>query len=715
MKIANSAKKSSIYVLLAFSFILFYPFSSTHAHQTSHDDTEMEVSQKKMKITGVVRDENGNAVPGASIIVKGSNDGTVTAMNGDFSLSVESGNTVIISFVGYAKTEFKILQGKTFYAIELKPESRLLDEVIVTGYQTISKERATGSYAIITPKDMEGKLQTNILNRMEGKIAGLDLRPNANPSIRGISTLVSSKQAPLYVVDGIPYEGGLDALNPSDIINVTVLKDATAASIYGARSANGVIVITTRSGEKGKTQVSYNGSIKFAPLPSQSYMNLTSSAELVDLMQELFGYYHNPYQPNDARATNEVYLLMYKREAGEIATDAELQSQLDVYRNRNNYQQIKDELVRNTAITHQHNIAFRGGSDIYKYSLSANYRENMPYAKEQSNRRIGFNLKNQFDFFKWMQVNVGIINSNYKEDYDNGFSGFSNLYSRPYRMLRNEDGSPAIWTMSRTQASIDEQVGKGLLDETYSPLNEIDKAHYINDNKYQNINVNARFRIIPELHLSVYYQNENTAIYKSQYYDVDSYTMKSEINNATVIKDGNITNHIPVGGRLSETWNKNKSYTFRVQADFNKEFGQHDVQVLVGAERRQVKTQSSYYTKWGYDPLSLTWKSFNELQLGTGISGTEALYGSYYFSGPYDKFTDTDDRYVSFYGNASYSFDQRLSATGSIRIDQSNLFGTDPKYQYRPLWSFGLHYVALKNWNWIDRWQYAGLTESTAT
>ena len=445
MKIANITKRSSIYGLLAFSSILFYPVSSIYAVQANHDDTAMEANQKKVKITGVVRDENGNAVPGASIIVRGSNNGTVTTMDGQFSLSVEPGNTLMISFVGYTRTELKITPGKVNYAIDLKPESRLLDEVVVTGYQTISKERATGSYAIITPKDMEGKLQTNILDRMEGKIAGLDLRPNASPSIRGISTLVSSKRAPLYVVDGIPYEGTLDAINPADIINVTVLKDATAASIYGARSANGVIVITTRSGEKGKTRVSYNGSVKFTPLPSHSYMNLTSSAELVDLMQELFGYYHNPYQPNDARSTNEVYLLMYKREAGEIATDGELQSQLDVYRNRNNYQQIKDELVRKAAITHQHNIAFSGGSDIYKYSLSANYKENLPYEKEQSNRRIGFNLKNQFDFFKWMQVNVGIINSNYKEDYDNGFNGFSNLYSRPYRMLRNEDGSPAIW------------------------------------------------------------------------------------------------------------------------------------------------------------------------------------------------------------------------------------------------------------------------------
>lgn len=703
MRVANTIKRSSMYGLLALSCMSLFPASSAYADQMKHSDTAMEVSQKRVKITGVVRDENGDSVPGASVFVKGTNNGTISDINGQFSLNVEVGTTMVVSFVGYANAEFKITQDKTSYTLDLKPETKLLEEVVVTGYQTISKERATGSFAIMTPKDMEGKLQTNILDRMEGKVAGLDMRPNNQyPSIRGISTLTSSKRAPLYVVDGIPYEGNLDAINPADIVNVTVLKDATAASIYGARSANGVIVITTRSGEKGKTRVSYNGSIKFTPLPSRSYMNLTSGSELVGLMEELYGYYHNPYQPNDARSTNEVYLLMYKRDAGEI-TDAEYQSQMDVYRNNNNYQQIKDAFVRNAAITHQHNIAFSGGSDIYKYSLSANYKENMPYEKEQSNQRIGFNLKNQFDFFKWLQVNVGIINSNYKEDYDNGFTGFSNLYSRPYRMLRNEDGTPAIWTMNRTQASIDELVGKGLLDETYRPLDEVDKAHYLNENKYQNMNFSARFKIMPELNLSVYYQNENTSVYNSQYYDVDSYTMKSTINNATVIKDGNITNHIPVGGRLSETWRKNKSYTLRVQADFNKEFGRHDVQVLVGAERRQVKTQSSYFTKWGYDPQSLTWKAFNELQLGNGISGTQAVFGSYYFGGPYDSFTETDDRYVSFYGNASYSLDHRWSATGSIRIDQSNLFGTDPKYQYRPLWSAGLHYVALENWNWVDR------------
>lgn len=703
MKIENFIKKPSVYGLLAFCSVSFCPISSVYAEQMgTYNDATTGINQQKVKVTGVVTDENGEAVPGANVIVKGTNIGTITDMDGKFSLQVEPGKTLAVSFVGYVHSEIRITSRKSDYIINLRPESQQLDEVVVTGYQTISKERATGSFAIMTPKDMEGKLQTNILDRMEGKVAGLKQRPGSTPEIRGISTLNGTK-TPLYVVDGIPYEGDLDAINPSDIVNVTVLKDATAASIYGARSANGVIVITTRSGAKGKTRVNYDGSVKFTPLPSRSYLNLTSSAELVDLMQELFGYYHNPYQANDKRATNEVYLLMYKREAGEIATDEELQRQLDVYRNNDGYQQIKDELIRNTQITHQHNLSFSGGSDIYKYALSANYQENLPYEKKQSTQRIGFNLKNQFNFFKWMEVNVGILNSYYDADYDNGFVGYSNLYSRPYRVLRNSDGTPAVWTQSRTQASIDELVSKGLLDETYRPLDEINKAHYKNDNKYQSLNFNARFKILPELNLTVYYQNENTTIYTSQYYDVDSYTMKSTINNATVIKDGKITNHIPVGGRLSETWNKKNSYTFRVQADFNKEFGRHGVQALVGAERRQIKTQSSYYTKWGYDPQSLTWKSFNELQLGTGISGTEALYGSYYFSGPYDKFTDTDDRYVSFYGNASYSLDHRLTATGSIRIDQSNLFGTDPKYQYRPLWSVGLHYVALENWNWIDR------------
>lgn len=704
MEVVHAFRKSGAQSLLLLC-LAASPSAQALAAGESHSEAVMSVQQAKMSVTGVVNDENGENIPGANVMVKGTTTGCITDIDGKFALQVKRGDILVVSFIGYAPQEVTVSSGKTYYTINLKPESQLLDEVVVTGYQTISKERATGSFAIMTPKDMEGKLQTDILSRMEGKVAGLQNAPGQSiPTIRGKSTLNSTYQHPLYVVDGIPYEGDLDAINPADIVNVTVLKDATAASIYGARSANGVIVITTRSGQKGKTRVRYNGSVKFTPLPSRSYKNLTNTAETIGLMEELYGYYHNPYIPTDKRSTNEIYLLMYKRDAGEIS-QSEYDAQMNAYKQMDGYNSIKDELVRNAKVTHQHNLSFSGGSDIYKYALSANYQYNpTSYDKGVGNRRFGFNFKNEFNFFKWLQVNVGIMNSYVKADYDNGFSGYGSLYSRPYRELRNADGTPAAWTMSRSQLGLDDLISKGLYDETYRPLNEIDKAHYNQDDKYQNINVSAKFKILPELNVTVYFQNEKSDGFSTQYYDVNSYEMKTELNDATAInEDGTFTHHMPIGGRLTESFDRTNSYTMRAQVDYNKEFGIHGVQALLGAERRQVKSKYSEFTKWGYDPQSLAFKSFNELELNNGVSGTEALYGSYSFYGPYDKWGEDDDRFVSFYGNASYTFNHKLTATGSIRIDQSNLFGTDPKYQYRPLWSAGLHYVALEDWNWIDR------------
>ena len=141
-----------------------------------------------------------------------------------------------------------VTSGKNDLKFSLPPDNQQLDEVIVTGYQTLSKERASGSFSVVTPEKLKGKLQTGIMARLEGMVAGMKTVNGGTPEIRGVSTLNGTK-TPLYVVDGIPYEGSLAAINPSEIVNVTVLKDATAASIYGARSANGVIVITTRSGE----------------------------------------------------------------------------------------------------------------------------------------------------------------------------------------------------------------------------------------------------------------------------------------------------------------------------------------------------------------------------------------------------------------------------------------------------------------------------------
>lgn len=202
MKIAKFTKKGSLYTVIAASMLSFYPTFAAFANQ--ENSTTTNVINQKIQISGIVRDENGDPVPGASIQIRNSQSGTITDMDGRFSLYAETGQSVIVSFIGYNDFTFQVDGKRTTFNIELTPATQLLDEVIVTGYQTISKERATGSFAIVTPKDMEGKLQTNILSRMEGKIAGLDVRKSADnvngvPTIRGISTLTNSKRTPLYV------------------------------------------------------------------------------------------------------------------------------------------------------------------------------------------------------------------------------------------------------------------------------------------------------------------------------------------------------------------------------------------------------------------------------------------------------------------------------------------------------------------------------------
>ena len=178
-----------------------------------------EISQQKITVKGTVVDENGEPVPGASVYVKGTKQGTITDIDGRFTLSINPGQTLIASFVEYLSVEKTVNQSNETMTFTLVPDNKVLDEVVVTGYQTISKERATGSFTVLTPEKMQGKLQTNILDRMEGMVAGMKKAPNQSaPEIRGVSTLMGTK-TPLYVVDGMPYEGDIDAINPSDIVN----------------------------------------------------------------------------------------------------------------------------------------------------------------------------------------------------------------------------------------------------------------------------------------------------------------------------------------------------------------------------------------------------------------------------------------------------------------------------------------------------------------
>lgn len=656
-------------------------------------------------LKGKVTDENGIPLPGVTVMIEGTNLGCSTDVNGEYSLMVPDVElNLIFTFIGMEDQVVKVI-GKEVVDIVMHSATESLDEVIVTGYQTISKECAPGSFSVVSPADMKGKLQTNIMDRLEGLVAGL-VSYKGNIQIRGISTL-NGERAPLYVVDGVPYEGSLNVLNPADIVNVTVLKDATAASIYGARSANGVIVITTRRGVSGKMRVNYNGTVNFTPLPDRGYKNLMNSAELVDFQWQMFNKYHAPYESIDIkRAESPVYQGLYKHEAGELS-DADLTKELDKYRQSDNYDQIRDEFLRKRKITHQHNLSVHGGSDFYQYMLSLNYQGDSPYERAQHTDRVGFNLKNSFQIADWLKADIGIIGSEVKEDYDNGIEGMDLLNGgiASYYILRDGQNNPLQLYNEKSQWELDRLTGLGLLDQSYYPANELDKTHYTNKDQYLNLNIGLNLRIIDGLSVDLRYQTEKGNTYSKQYYTKDAWYVKNMINNATEMKDDEPFYHIPLGGQLQEINGRLNSSTMRAQVNFNRTFEEiHELVVIAGAERRKVIRENSGQYKVGYDDHNLTYKHINESDLQSPVYGTEAPSGSFYYNAYRPIFTNVEDRYISFYGNGSYTFQQRLSVSASIRMDQSNLFGTDPKYQYRPLWSAGLQYVIIEDkGDWLDR------------
>lgn len=676
--------------------------------------------QKLLNIKGVVTDaQSAETLVGVVVSVVGNDNVAYTNVDGKYSIEAPVDATLKFSYLGMKDLTAKV-NGKSILNIAMEQDITALSDVVVTGYQTISKERAAGSFAVITPKEIESKLNLNVLDRIEGSVAGLNIVKNGDSKsiqIRGVST-INGDQNPLFVVDGVPFEGEpgiygdnttpLDLINPADIANITVLKDASAASIYGARSANGVVVITTKSGQKGATKVNYSGSVKFQGLPDRDYSHIMNSSELVDYQFLIMETNPSVSRKDQYNFQNPVQVHILDYQEG-LIDKATLDARLEPYRHLDRYEQVKDEFLRNNSVVQQHNLSFSGGSDIYKYSVSLNYTGDAPYEKVQYKNRYGFNIKNTFDFFKWLKVDANILGSTMSYDYDCGTLGMNllNTGGASYYMLRDETGDELEWFNTKSKYEINRLISVGLLDESYYPISDLNTRHYTVKQNYLNLNLGARIKIMDGLNVNFRFQRETTNGFTKDYWTKNNYSIKTMINDAAQIQNGKITYNIPLGGQVVQNNIDNFSYTVRGQVDYSKDFNpKHNLQVIAGAEARKVVTSSNGFYRLGYDDDNLSYSKVDDLLLSSGISGTESLNGYFYFTSHTKgepATTYVDNRYVSFYGNASWQYDNRLTVTASIRMDQSNLFGTDPKYQYRPLWSAGASYVALEDYNWIDR------------
>lgn len=666
-------------------------------------------------ITGLVIEANGEPIPGATIYAPESSKGAISKVDGSFSIEVPVGEkTLSVTYVGMSTVVLNLKPDKSYYKVTLYEDVAKLDEVVVTGYQTISKERATGSFAIMGKDDISKKLDTSLLKRLEGGIAGLQSRGGSELQIRGVTSLMGSSK-PLIVVDGMPLEGDLSSINPSMIERVTVLKDAAAASIYGARAANGVIVINTVSGSKeGGFSLTYDGTVEVTAKPSYDYLHRLSSAQLIDLSEYVM--------ENQLPGVTWSFLLTQKmaypyflglcaKRAEGLITDAEYQAERDRLASYDNTEEIRSALLR-TGLRQTHNLSMTKSGKSNRFIASVNYVGNHPTDVLSKDRSVGFSVRNLTDLSDRLSSDISVA-GNYARSYsdDGSPDALTMLYSTPsYLRLRSESSGEYLYLPTeRSEHSKADLLAKGLESEAYNPLRDRSLEWTRGEDSYTRINSKLSYKLLEGLALDAQLQVEKGANYSKSYADATSYTVRQMRNNATVFENGAYVSYIPKGGQLRETRGGMTGYTARLQANYDTSFGEdHRLTALAGTEWRRIHSTSTSSYLMGYDDISLGTVPYDAAKLAN-LEGTLSVSEIFPFDYSQDNnVSDHDDRFVSMYANFSYDYLDRYNLTGSIRIDQSNLFGTDPKIQYKPLWSLGTAWAMhkedfMKEVTWVDR------------
>lgn len=654
-------------------------------------------------------------------MIKGTVLGTKTDNRGNFAMeNVDKDAVLIVTSVGYALQEVKV-SGRTNIDIVLKKYAANMEEVrvISTGYQKVAKDRITGSMDLISGKEIQKRSQVNVLDRLEGQVAGLlvmngkDNGADDAVTLRGVSTLYATKR-PLIVVDNFPIEGDINSINPNDVASITVLKDAAAASIWGARAANGVIVITTKRARAGKFSYNYRNSFQFSPKPDLTKLHRLSSADDIRLQRTVMrkADYNSVSYYDDA--INELYVAFFDSAYGRI-TPQQYADKVAQLSNLDNADQIKQYLM-NTPFTQSHSISTSGGTETAQFYGSFLYNNTIGLNKREKNDLVSIFLKNNLQLTK--RLNIGAnVNYNISNSTDAPVKAIDIFGYKPYSMIADAQGNPLpIMTSgdpynqnTSNVYSIALRNKYGLQDETYYPLKEINRRDITGRSNFMRIQAEAAYKITKGIEAKISYQVENDANLNTDFKYRDNAEVAKLVNDfvtpkrgpggAVVVNaDGTIASpiyNIPQGGIISENRTDLRANTFRAMLDINRELSaKGHIDAIVGTERSVIKYTGSNLTRHGYDPNSLQSIGIDEQRLKGNLDVLRKINANYYSPGNY--YTYKQDNAVSFFGNAAYTYLQKYILSGSARVDATNMFGTDPKYLYKPAWSLGGTWILSK-------------------
>lgn len=589
-------------------------------------------------------------------------------------------------------------------------------DVVATGYQNLHKEQTTSAYTEIKPSQINRQINGTLKDVIEGQVAGLRFTKDPStgkevPILRGVGTFSGNVgYTPLVVIDNIPTDIPLENINPQDIESVTVLKDAAATAIYGVRAANGVIVIVTKKGLHNDLRINVNTDLSYTFKPNVDRMHYASTSDLIDLetafyqskladsnsnVDNLFASYGEIGGRQTVRYYSPLFQLYRDQAKGKLSAQ-EVNNTLNTWRNRDYLRDFK-RYVWQPIITKRYNINVESGNNRSQNYASLQYEDTDERIVTEKTRALNLYLKNTYQLTPWLKSTIG-LNGRYTAidavAEPMRYSYINPLGQARYTSVLGTNPYAGFNLVAPINGHILEQIAGNDAFRSYSfnllesIAQEHQKQHTLNLRPFVNLQVS----ILKGLQYQSYFQYELNTFDSETFLGKDTYYMRLR-HNQLVKQDATtqkFSSELPEGGYYEQLKKQTQHYTFRQQLDFNRTFAEaHNVMALVGLEMRQHYTPRNIAeAHYGYDEQTLSFPTLNWKDLyNPGV--TSYLYGRQSLSLNRNQHSETKHRFISFYSNFGYSYRQKYNLTGSVRIDQADMFGADPKYKYRPLWSVG--------------------------
>lgn len=637
----------------------------------------------------VVSEADGQILKGATIKIKSTNQTTITNGKGEFSLRTDRREGVLlVSFLGYTTKEIAIDASTRNLSIQLKPDENLLsdvDVVVNTGYQNIPKERATGSFVHIDNELLNRSVSTDIISRLKGIAPSLlfDERAGGEPklSIRGRSTIFANAD-PLIVVDNFPYEGDISNINPNDVEDVSILRDAAAASIWGVRAGNGVIVITTKKGKRNQPlKISVNSNVTVGAKPDLFYSPLLGAEAQIEMEEMLYGkgFY-------DANLRNTITYPLVPS-AVEILSNAqfsedEKKSRLDILK-QNDIRNDLDKYYYRKGVKQQYALQFEGGTNKHSYYVSSGYDKIQATENGNESQRLSFQARNDFQLHPKLNLSTDISLTFSQSANNSGLATIGNVAL--YERLADDNGKPLPINRDFRPVFLTNAEASGRQNWQYIPLEDRRQNDLSARQKHIRLGSHLSYKIIEGLTTNLQYQFETQGGHGERLYEEESYFVRNLVNRYASIKNGSLYLNLPMGAIMTRTQNNLDVHNVRATIADNRKVGPGEWNLLAGVEVREATSRGYGDTRFGYNPENGTSLPVN---LDSGYrqfpSGTQRLSVV-----ANEKVTGLMDRFRAAFFTGSYLLLNKYSVSASARVDQTNLFGVKANQRTVPLWSIG--------------------------